>query len=275
MSQPDTLVAELWYGDPPDLTDPALLAGLRTLAPATEAQQDSLAVPYAGAEVRPAEPTGADGNGRTGETRPLLTVVMPGSPLGSDGKALPDTRQTWDWADADRALAGARASVLVTEMFAEGHPASDRVAALTSVVAALVAATGPLAVSWPTSQKVSDPSEPPAGDLGGLLNVRLFSVSDDEDELVMDTLGLAPFSLPDLQCHFRDLAPGPLAAVLHATASYLFEAGDVIADGDTISGPEGNEHWRCRHEDALVGPRRRVLDVDPGEPYAAGRRERG
>ena len=50
---------------------------------------------------------------------------------------------------------------------------------------------------------------------------------------------------------------------------------DVIADGDTISGPEGNEHWRCRHEDALVGPRRRVLDVDPGEPYAAGRRERG
>ena len=76
-------------------------------------------------------------------------------------------------------------------------------------------------------------------------------------------------------CHFRDLAPGPLAAVLHATASYLFEAGDVIDDGDTISGPEGDEHWRCRHEDAMVGPRRRVLDVDPGEPYAAGRRERG
>ena len=71
------------------------------------------------------------------------------------------------------------------------------------------------------------------------------------------------------------VAPGPLAAVLHATASYLFEAGDVIADGDTISGPEGDEHWRCRHEDALVGPRRQVLDVDPGEPYAAGRRERG
>ena len=28
------------------------------------------------------------------------------------------------------------------------------------------------------------------------------------------------------------------------------------------------------HEDALVAPARRVLDIDPGDPYAAGRRAR-
>jgi len=106
------------------------------------------------------------------------------------------------------------------------------------------------------------------------VNVRLFAVSDDEDEMVMDTRGLAPFDLPDLQVHFRDLEPGRLAGLLYATASYLLEEGDVIADGNTISGLDGDEHWRCTHEDALVAPPRRVVDIDPGDPYAAGRRAR-
>lgn len=259
MAEPQTLVAELWYAIAPDLTDPALLAGLRTISPATEVQQDSLAVPFGGADQ--------------GGPRPLLTVVLPGSPLGVDDKSLPDVSQTWDWA-AEEALREARASVLVTEMFADAHPAADRVAALTGVVAALVAGTAPLAVSWPTSQRVSDPAAPAAGGLDGLLNVRLFSVSATGEEQVMDTLGLAPFGLPDVQCHFRGLDPGELAGVLFSTATYVFEDGDVISDGDTISGPQGDEHWVCRHEDALVALPRTVIDIDPGEPFAAGRRDR-
>lgn len=268
MTDLDTLVAELWFDAAPDLTDPGLLATLRTLSPGAEVQQDSVVVPYLGRQVEAGERSTGSGS-----DRPLLTVVLPGSPLGEGGKTLPSVSQTWDWPEAEEALTRARASVLVTEMFADGHPAQDRVAALTAVVAALVAATGPVAVSWPTSQRVSDPAALVTPGLAGLLNVRLFSVSDDEDELVMDTLGLAPLGLPDVQCHFRDLDPGELALVLYSTASYLFDEGDVIADGDTISGPQGEEHWRCRHEDALVGPPRTVLDVDPGEPYAAGRRD--
>ena len=274
MTQANALLAELWYETAPDLTDPGLLAGLRTISPGAEAQQDSLSVPYVAPDGSPAAP--ADGSAAgDGAARPLLTVVLPASTLGEGGKSRPDVSQTWDWAGAEEAVGRAGASVLVTEMFAEGHPGRDRAAALTSVVAALTAATRPLAVSWPTSSRVTDPAGPPPEGLGGLLNVRLFSVADDEDELVMDTLGLAPFGLPDVQCHFRDLAPGRVAGWLFATGSYLFEAGDVIGDGDTVSGLEGDEHWRCRHEDALVAPARRVLDVDPGEPYAAGRRERG
>ena len=72
----------------------------------------------------------------------------------------------------------------------------------------------------------------------------------------MDTRGLAPFGLPDLQVHFRDLEPARLAGLLYATAGYLLEEGDVIADGNTISGPR----------------RRRALDLPPrGRPRRARR----
>lgn len=46
------------------------------------------------------------------------------------------------------------------------------------------------------------------------------------------------------------------------------------SDGNTISGVRGDEHWRCRHGPALVGPDRLVIDIDPGAPYAAGGRDR-
>ena len=286
------LVAELWYAEAPDLADPLLLEGLRAVSPGTEAQDGSLVVPYDGGE-RPTRPLpevsrprsasdesaaggvgGRPPSGHGSPTTPLLTLVLPGSSLGDHGKALPDTTQTWDWPDADAALEGARASLLVVESSGEAYAARDRVAALVGVVRALTVATRPVAVSWPTSQRVSDPAEPGADGLGGLLNVRFFTVADDEDERVMDTRGLAPFGLPDVQVHFRDLDPGRLAGLLYATGAYLLEEGDVVEDGNTISGLDPDEHWPCHHEDALVAPPRRVLDVDPGDPYAAGRRAR-
>lgn len=272
MAEREGLVAELWYEAVPDLSDPVLLEGLRAVSPGIEAKDGSLFVPYDGGEL-PARTTPlADGDGQP--PAPLVSMVLPGSALGVEGKSLPDTSQTWDWPGVDDVLARARGSVLVVEMFAGPYGARDRAAALVGVVTALAAATRPLAVSWPTSQRVTDPAAEAADGLGGLVNVRLFAVSDDADERVMDTRGLAPFALPDLQVHFRDLEPGRLAGLLYATASYLLEEGDVIADGNTISGLQGDEHWRCVHEDALVLPARTVLDIDPGDPYAAGRRAR-
>ena len=89
----------------------------------------------------------------------------------------------------------------------------------------------------------------------------------------MDTLGLHVLGLPDLQCHFTGLDPNGIARILHNTAAYIYEHGDVIDDGHTISGPDG-EAWRCQHEDTLVPPHRLVLDLDPGDPHAAGTRHR-
>jgi hypothetical protein len=164
--------------------------------------------------------------------------------------------------------------VIVTELMMAGWSAQDRVAALTRVLAELCRLTQPLAIYWAHSQRVSDPQALAADDLNGIVNVRFFTVAGDTEAMVLDTLGLHVFGLPDLQCHFRDREPGEVASLLYATALYVFDSGDVIADGNTISGLDGNERYVCRRERSLLEPSRLVLDVDLGDPYAAGRRDR-
>lgn len=251
------LVVELWYADEvPDLGDPGLLQALRMLSPDTEPQMESLVVPY------------GDGSA------PLLTVITPGSPLGEGGKSLPDVSQTWDWEDAESLVARCRRSLLITEMFGEGRTPHERWRAMSGVVAELIRHSHPTVLSWPQSQRVGDPELFAAGELDGLINVRYFSIANDPGAMVMDTLGLHVFGLPDVQCHFRDRGPAEIATMLFSTAAYLFRSGDVIADGNTISGPQGDERLVCFREPALLEPRRQVIDVDLGDPYAAGRRDR-
>lgn len=253
------LIAELWYEAPPDLSDPAVLAALRAVSPAAEAQDGSITVPH------PLDDP---------ELPPLLSVVVPGSPLGRDGKSLPDVSQTWDWADAEAAVQRCSASVLVTEMLAEGRLPGERVSSLGRVVQALLAVTAPVVIHWARSQRVSDPATFGAEDLDGVINVRMVADARDDEALAMDTLGLHVFDLPDVQCHFRRRPPGAIAELLFATAVYLFEHGDVIEDGNTISGTDGEGRYLCYREASLVDPARLVIDVDLGDPYAAGTRDR-
>ena len=107
----------------------------------------------------------------------------------------------------------------------------------------------------------------------GSLNVRFYNISNSPGDMMMDTFGLAALGLPDLQCHFRGLEPGQVAALLSNTGYYVFEQGDVIEDGHTVEGLEPGSRWRCQHEDSLLPPARVVLDLDPGPPHAAGGRQ--
>jgi Domain of unknown function (DUF4261) len=262
---PSALVAELWFAQAPDLADPQLLEALRALSPDAQAQQGSITVPYRSA--------GANGQ-VDGGPGPLVTVVMPSSSLEESGKQRPDARQTWDWAGAEAAVTQAGAGVLVTELLVAGWSAQDRVNALTRVVDALAGWSPPVLVWWPHSQKVTDPETLADDDLNGIVNVRFFTVAGDDGAMVLDTLGLHVFGLPDLQCHFRDRDPGEIAGLLYATALYVYDSGDVIADGNTISGLDGEGRFVCRRETSLLEPTRLVLDVDLGDPYAAGARDR-
>ena len=88
--------------------------------------------------------------------------------------------------------------------------------------------------------------------------------------MVMDSVGNAPFGLPDVQCHFKSLEPNMVAEVLFNAASYIFEHGDVINDRETFGMTE-DQKWICQHELSLLEPKREVLDLNPGPPYAAGR----
>ena len=209
----------------------------------------------------PYRPSDDDGTEHGGPA-PLVTVVMPATPAGRGREERPDVSQTWDWEGAEAAVARSTASVLVTEMLVTGWSAQDRVDALTRVVLVLTRLTRPVAVSWPHSQRVSDPETLAGDEFDGIVNVRFFTVAGDEQAMVLDTLGLHVFGLPDLQCHFRDRDPGEIAGLLYATALYVFDAGDVIADGNTISGPDGDERFVCRRETSLLEP----------DPAGAGRR---
>jgi len=256
------LMAEVWYAQIPELADPALLAALRSVSAETEVQEQSLTVPHTDLTTELEE-----------GVMPLLTAVVLASPLGLGAKRLPDASQTWDWAEAESALATCTGSLLVTELLAQHFTPQQRVTGLMRVLQALLTVTRPAAVHWPASQRVTDPDRFDPDGLDGVINVRFFTVGAEE-AMLMDTLGLDLFELPDVQCHYRDFSPADVAAMLYDTAVYLFRSGDVIDDGHTISGPRGDEHFRCRHEDALVDPQRVVVDVDLGEPYAAGERYR-
>lgn len=94
--------------------------------------------------------------------------------------------------------------------------------------------------------------------------MRLFNIQGRPGETLMDTLGMAAFALPDLQCHFVGLDPGRVASCLYGYAEYLFQNGRVIDSGHTVQGLTPGSKWSVRSEESLVEPAREVLDLDPG-----------
>jgi hypothetical protein len=193
--------------------------------------------------------------------------------------------QTWDFESAREAIAGCTSSVLVTDFMSRSLEYRERLDLFQRSLRAVIDTVPCSAIHWRPSGRIVDPrawsesfdrSDPAQLLMAGAVNVRLFNIRGPEDkasgEMVMDTLGLGALGLADLQCHFKDLDPGAVARVLYNLAGYVFLEGDVIADGHTVQGVGDGSKWRCLHEDALVGPERVVLDLNPGEPYAAGNR---
>jgi Domain of unknown function (DUF4261) len=120
-------------------------------------------------------------------------------------------------------------------------------------------------------ERYSDPHELD-NPLYGFLNVRFFNISNSNGDMLMDTLGLNALGLTDFQIHYRGLDPDSIARFLYNLGAYAFEKGDVIDDGHTVDGVDKKSRWTLRHEDSLIEPQRVVLDVDPGQPFAAGNR---
>ena len=193
--------------------------------------------------------------------------------------------QTWDFASAREVVARCTASVLVTDFMSGALEYRERLDLFHCSLRAVIDMVSCSAIHWRPSGRIVDPaawsesfdrSDPAQLFMSGAVNVRLFNVQRSHDEasgeLVMDTLGLGALGLPDLQCHFKDLDPGAVARVLYNLSGYVFLEGDVISDGHTVQGVGAGSKWRCQHEDALVGPERVVLDLDPGFPHAAGNR---
>ena len=94
--------------------------------------------------------------------------------------------------------------------------------------------------------------------LDGGLNVRNYRL--DGGGRLVDTVGLVPVGLPDVQVLCSRLGLEEACVFAEGLASYLFGRGTVICDGDAVEGPDGAS-WECRREMAAVGPERPVVAV--------------
>lgn len=186
--------------------------------------------------------------------------------------------QSWHWQEAAQTVSECSHSLLLVDMMASGLNPPVRLQLFTNALKAVLEAAPCDAIYFRQSDKLVEPNAYLAaieeGDrLYGAMNVRFYNVERPEGsraEGLMDTIGLAALGIPDVQCHFYDLDPTEVANNLGNIGYYLFNQGDIIADGETIGFTE-DMRWRCEHQYALASPQRVVIDLDPGEPYYAGR----
>lgn len=214
---------------------------------------------------------------KDGKIPPQTAILRSSEPVDLD-RYKEDIEQSWGWRDCSGVLATSRHTLLVTEMMAQALEPALRVRLFHGVLQALTETTQPVAMVFRHSQQVVAPADYLANCdeapfmRPGSVNVRFFNISGSDGEMLMDTRGLNEVGLHDLQCHFRTLNPGDVARVLFNTAGFLMENGPIIESGNTIPGVNGDEEWSCQFENALIGPDRELLDINPGASFAAGRR---
>lgn len=213
---------------------------------------------------------------------PAQTCIFPtDKPFQLTESLEEDLRQSWSFPEAQEIVGRCRHTILVTDLMSSSLDYKERLGLFQGALAGVLEVVPALAVHWRPTGQFIDPGrylrayrESGASRyFAGSLNVRFYNISNSPGDMMMDTLGLAALGLPDLQCHFRGLEPGQVAAMLANTGHYVFEQGDVIEDGHTVEGLEPGSRWRCQHEDSLLPPARVVLDLDPGPPHAAGGRQ--
>jgi hypothetical protein len=280
---PVMLIAEVLYESPLNITAGAVAEHLKSRLPKSKVVSEQHAKDTFLIAHEDHVQTFKDG-----KQVPALTAVS-SYEVKDPARFTPAIGQTWDWPQASAAVGRAKHQITVNEMMSRLLDAQTRIDLFYEVVRAIVeltppqAASRPLAVFAQHAERIVDPARlvrasgsPELTErLAAFLNVRLFRITNGQPgDTLMDTRGLAALGLPDLQLHFRDLDPSRVAAMLYNTAHYLLLHGDRIEDGHTVQGLTADQRWRCQHEEALVGPKRVVIDVDPGEPWAAGDRKR-
>ncbi|MDG6109848.1 DUF4261 domain-containing protein [Dactylosporangium aurantiacum] len=256
------LAAQLCYADVVRPRPADVLSGIRRFWPSAELVDGT----GRGGGFMVAFPELTTQLGDDAGIRLLVSVGQPAPERG--GGAGRDLSQSWEWPDAAQSLSSVRQTVAVTEIFGTSFAPANRVHAVTAVVQGLVAATAPVGVWWPASGLATHPAVLAGRPLGGLVNVRLFNVAGSPGLLAMDTLGLAPLGLPDVECVFSGLPETRMAGYLTSIAEYLV-AGHTIRGGDTVEGLAPDQRWRVAARSSSVGPDRPVLSISPGQ-WGAG-----
>ncbi len=201
---------------------------------------------------------------------------------------LPALEQSWLWDDADGVVGDCEHQLVIIDQTATNMRPLDRLQMMQSLVASVCEAIPCDAIYWEATEQFLDPKMYLEGlhDVAakpwkapGALNVRVSRVigygerrDDESRDMIIDSLGLGILGLPDFQCHFRGLDWRELQQIIYEKALDVFEGGPKLQDGQAFPGINASQVWKCRYEEALLGPPRKVIDIDPGIPYCAGLR---
>jgi ligand-binding SRPBCC domain-containing protein len=216
---------------------------------------------------------------KDGSAPPQIAIMIANKVPDLD-KLEPSFYQSWDFKDARKSVAKCEHTVLVTDLMASSLDYKTRIEIFQKTLYSIMEQAPCAAMYWLHSQRIVEPAQyvlnkPENEDynlLYGPLNVRLFNIEETKNDTLMDTFGLGALGLPDLQCHFKNLDVNAVASHLYTYGDYIFLKGDVIEDGNTIQGIANDQKWACQHEVSLTEPKRVVLDINPGIPFAAGNR---
>lgn len=190
-----------------------------------------------------------------------------------------DIQQSWDWSEAKEVLPKCQKRIVITDFMARGLDNPKKIELFNKVISVFITETHCDALYMPLSKCFRNPKtfieyKNHGGVNYGYFNIRLFNIQNSDGDMIMDSIGLFDFVLPDIQCHFHKLNPSEVATALYNITNYIMENGDIIKDGNTVQGINENDKWYCQHETSLLEPKRIVIDINPGTEYAAGNRKK-
>lgn len=191
----------------------------------------------------------------------------------NDAISLPDEafQQNWHWEEAKTKAAECKYGILATDFMTRTLEYHSRHRLFMTTLIAAIKVMKPTVVYSVYAQKLMSPDRlaeiwetQENGYLDALLNVRLFNITGStENEMIMDTIGLYAFGLPDLQVRFSGYEANQVGKLLWDYAYYIFDNGDVIKDGNTVMGVAEGSKWKCQHEASLLAPYRQVINIMP------------
>ncbi len=142
---------------------------------------------------------------------------------------------------------------------------------LMDVLYALIEIVEPSALYWPSSECLTDPARMRAehedmpdeqwllrAASAGAVNLWSFPL-DGSTKLLLDTLGMAAFQLPDLETITDAQDPQDTALFLLANAACML-GGDVPEEGGYLDAPVG-ARWVCGQRQSSHGPDRDVIHL--------------
>ena len=279
-TNPGSYGVQLVYKKRPAMAEQTLLEALSTLCPDIEprenAREDHLLTVIHGDTL----PDNADE-----EANPLHTIISKVEKPFRAVETEPVIQQSWRWKKCRKVLPNCQESVLVADAFAEGLSHQERLERFQKTLAGILQKFPCEAIYWQPAYQYVDPraflkamenrgyDDP----VTAALNVRFYRAIIDPpdprapmDNMLMDSMGLMALGLPDFQCYYRSLDPDDVSNMIYNAAYYTFLNGPVIKEGHTLQEPESESAWICRFQESILTPRRVVLDLDPGPPYAAG-----